>query len=89
MTSYGSYHLKQLLTLFQRFGQLSCIMCMVQVGFFEIVALPLFKQYVECMPMAQPVLDAVKANYQYWHRVHHMHDGCGKSPHACDCSAHR
>ncbi|KAK9866453.1 hypothetical protein WJX84_009890 [Apatococcus fuscideae] len=49
-----------------------------QVGFFEIVALPLFKQYVELLPMAQPVLDAVKANYQYWHHVHHLHDGCSK-----------
>ena len=49
---------------------------MVQVGFFEIVALPLFKGYVEHIPAAQPMLDAIKANYQYWHGVHHVHDTC-------------
>lgn len=51
----------------------------MQVGFFEIVALPLFKQYVEMMPMAQPMLDAVKANYKYWHNVHHMYDDSNKT----------
>lgn len=46
----------------------------MQVGFFEIVALPLFKAYVEFVPAAQPMLDAIKANYQHWHAVHHVHD---------------
>lgn len=46
----------------------------MQVGFFEIVALPLFKGYVELIPAAQPMLDAIKANYQHWHEVHHVHD---------------
>ncbi|KAK9822938.1 hypothetical protein WJX74_006652 [Apatococcus lobatus] len=63
-------------------------MLIAQVGFFEIVALPLFKQYVELLPMAQPVLDAVKANYQYWHHAHHMHDGCSKDAQTCGCSNH-
>ncbi|KAK9850625.1 hypothetical protein WJX84_003967 [Apatococcus fuscideae] len=45
-----------------------------QVGFLEIVALPLFKSFVEQMPAAQPMLDAVKANYKYWHGVHHIHN---------------
>ncbi|KAK9822894.1 hypothetical protein WJX74_001716 [Apatococcus lobatus] len=45
-----------------------------QVGFFEIVAMPLFRGYVEFVPAAQPMLDGVKANYQYWHSVHHVHN---------------
>lgn len=42
-------------------------MCGLQVGFFEIVALPLFKSFVELIPSAQPMLDGVMANYDYWH----------------------
>ncbi|KAK9843277.1 hypothetical protein WJX74_009626 [Apatococcus lobatus] len=38
-----------------------------QVGFFEIVALPLFKGYVELIPTAKPMLDGVMANYECWH----------------------
>ena len=52
---------------------LSHSLSMVQVGFFEIVAMPLFKSYVEFVPASQPMLDGVKANYQYWHSVDHVH----------------
>ncbi|KAK9842956.1 hypothetical protein WJX74_004848 [Apatococcus lobatus] len=38
-----------------------------QVGFFEIVALPLFNGFVELIPDARPMLDGVMANYEYWH----------------------
>ncbi|KAK9826226.1 hypothetical protein WJX74_001194 [Apatococcus lobatus] len=37
-----------------------------QVGFFEIVALPLFKGFVELIPACAPLLDGVMANYEYW-----------------------
>ena len=42
----------------------------VQVGFFEIVALPLFNSYVDLMPEAKPMLDNVCANYKQWHELH-------------------
>ncbi|KAK9831722.1 hypothetical protein WJX74_007234 [Apatococcus lobatus] len=38
-----------------------------QVGFFEIVALPLFTGYTQLVPDAKPLLDAVMSNYQHWH----------------------
>ena len=41
----------------------------VQVGFFEIVALPMFSSYVSAMPQSQPLLDAVMKNYHYWHTL--------------------
>ncbi len=47
---------------------------LMQVGFFEIVAMPLFKSYVELFAAAQPMLNAVKANYKYWHGIHEAHD---------------
>lgn len=37
-----------------------------QVGFFDIVALPLFQSYAQAFPEALPLLDAVKDNYQMW-----------------------
>ncbi|KAK9863469.1 hypothetical protein WJX84_000706 [Apatococcus fuscideae] len=40
-----------------------------QVGFFEIVALPMFSSYVSAMPQSQPLLDAVMKNYHYWHTL--------------------
>ncbi len=42
----------------------------IQVGFFEIVAMPLYKSYVELIPAAQPMLDNLKTNYRYWHGLH-------------------
>ncbi len=41
----------------------------MQIGFLEIVAMPLYKSYVELIPAARPMLDAVKANYRFWHGV--------------------
>ena len=32
--------------------------------------MPLFQSYVELIGAAQPMLEAVKANYQYWHGAH-------------------
>eukprot|EP00798_Chlamydomonas_sp_ICE-L_P014589 gene14589-20640_t len=37
-----------------------------QVGFFDIVALPLFQCYAQAFPQSQPLLDAVKNNYEMW-----------------------
>ncbi|KAK9825726.1 hypothetical protein WJX74_001516 [Apatococcus lobatus] len=37
-----------------------------QVGFFEIVALPLLRSYVEVIPDAQPMLDGMLNNYEFW-----------------------
>ncbi|KAK9850632.1 hypothetical protein WJX84_010905 [Apatococcus fuscideae] len=42
-----------------------------QVGFFEICAMPMFKSYVQLCPAAQPMMDAVKANYNRWHGMQH------------------
>ena len=47
----------------------------LQVGFFEICAMPLFRSYVELLPAAQPMLDAVKANYNKWLSMHNQSDG--------------
>ncbi|KAK9837615.1 hypothetical protein WJX74_001448 [Apatococcus lobatus] len=40
-----------------------------QVGFLEIVALPLFTAYQELMPGSRPMLDNVRANYKQWHQL--------------------
>jgi len=37
-----------------------------QTGFFEGVALPLLRSLVQVAPLAQPMLDAVMANYHRW-----------------------
>ncbi|PNW81070.1 hypothetical protein CHLRE_07g342350v5 [Chlamydomonas reinhardtii] len=37
-----------------------------QVGFFDIVALPLFQSFAQAFPEATPMLDAVKDNYAMW-----------------------
>jgi hypothetical protein len=38
----------------------------VQVGFFDIVALPLFQSFAQAFADAIPMLDAVKDNYAMW-----------------------
>ena len=48
-----------------RSEQLTCLP--KQVGFFEIVALPLFTGYTQLVPDSKPLLDAVMSNYQHWH----------------------
>ncbi|KAK9868898.1 hypothetical protein WJX84_009064 [Apatococcus fuscideae] len=55
-----------------------------QVGFFEIVALPLYKAYCECFPGAQPALEAVKANYAMWHADLQPHPGQPSSHPPCN-----
>lgn len=37
-----------------------------QIGFFDIVALPLFQSFAQALPQATPMLDAVKDNYNMW-----------------------
>lgn len=40
-----------------------------QVGFFDIVALPLFQSFAQIFPSSTPMLDAVKDNYAMWRDV--------------------
>ncbi len=37
-----------------------------QVGFFDIVALPLFQSFAQAFPDTSPMLEAVKDNYHMW-----------------------
>ena len=37
-----------------------------QIGFFDIVALPLFQSFALTFPAASPMLEAVKDNYNMW-----------------------
>jgi len=37
-----------------------------QVGFFDYVALPLYKTLAKAFPMATPMLSGVQTNYQRW-----------------------
>ena len=39
---------------------------MSQVGFFDIVALPLFQSFAQAFADATPLLEAVKDNYNMW-----------------------
>ncbi len=38
----------------------------MQMGFFSIVGIPLFKAMAELFEDAQPMLDGVLANYHHW-----------------------
>ena len=38
----------------------------MQLGFFNIVGIPLFKTMVELFPESQPMLDGVLANFHHW-----------------------
>ena len=38
----------------------------LQMGFFSIVGIPLFKAMAEIFEDAQPMLDGVLANYHHW-----------------------
>ena len=40
--------------------------CLVQLGFFSIVGIPLFKAMAELFEDAQPMLDGVLSNYHHW-----------------------
>lgn len=39
-----------------------------QVGFFTVVALPLFEAFAGAMPMAKPLVRATQDNLEYWER---------------------
>ena len=38
----------------------------MQMGFFSIVGIPLFKSMAELFAEAKPMLDGVLANYRHW-----------------------
>ncbi|KAK9824027.1 hypothetical protein WJX72_007091 [[Myrmecia] bisecta] len=40
-----------------------------QVGFFEVVVLPLFRAFITIFPRAQPMLERVEDNYQMWRDI--------------------
>merc|ERR1719310_488700 len=40
-----------------------------QVGFFDFVVLPLFRELVGMFPRARPMLSAVEENYQKWKNI--------------------
>jgi hypothetical protein len=40
-----------------------------QVGFFEFVALPLFRSFVRAFPAASPMLLGLQANYEHWRTI--------------------
>lgn len=44
-------------------------MAAMQVGFFNIVGLPLFKAMVGLFPSAQPILDGALINYSKWEKA--------------------
>ena len=39
---------------------------LVQVGFFEIVAMPLMRTYCSIFPVAQPLMNSLTTNYRMW-----------------------
>lgn len=39
---------------------------MLQIGFFSIVAIPMYKAMVAAFEDAQPLLDGVMSNYKCW-----------------------
>lgn len=49
-----------------------------QVGFFEVVALPLFTNIRAVLPAAEPMLEAVLGNYARWRK-------CASKPDAETC----
>lgn len=47
-------------------GVAACITVTLQMGFFSIVGIPLFKAMAELFEESKPMLDGVLANYRYW-----------------------
>ena len=47
-------------------GVMICGMVVVQMGFFSIVGIPLFKAMAELFEESKPMLDGVLANYHFW-----------------------
>ena len=51
------------------------LMCMLlQLGFLNIVGIPLFKAMAELFEGTQPMLDGVLANYRQWEEAAHSSD---------------
>ena len=48
--------------------------CCLQLGFFSIVGIPLFKALVDLFPEAKPVLDGVTANFHHWEAATELAD---------------
>lgn len=46
-----------------------CFVCCIQLGFFSIVGIPMFKALVELFPDAQPMLDGVLDNHREWENI--------------------
>lgn len=42
------------------------VVVVLQLGFFSIVGIPLFKAMAELFPDTQPILDGVQENYRHW-----------------------
>jgi hypothetical protein len=53
----------------------------MQVGFFDIVALPLFQSFTQACPDTAAILDAVRENYDMWREesMKHAGGGCSKA----------
>lgn len=48
--------------------------CAVQLGFFSIVGIPLFKAFVDLFGDAKPVLDGVTTNFHHWEAATELDD---------------
>ncbi len=48
---------------------------MLQIGFFNIVGIPLIRAFVELFEDAQPMLDGVLANLRYWEAASEAAEG--------------
>lgn len=46
----------------------------LQLGFFQIVGIPLFKAMADLFPDAQPMLDGVLTNFKHWEQGTPMED---------------
>ena len=48
---------------------LTCGIAVLQMGFFSIVGIPLFKAMAELFEESKPMLEGVLANYRHWETV--------------------
>lgn len=55
-------------------GMLLTLSPCLQLGFFNIVGIPLFKSFAELFPEAQPMLDGVMSNFKHWEQGTAMED---------------
>lgn len=47
-------------------GVMTCGTVALQIGFFSIVGIPLFKAMAELFEKSKPMLDGVIANHHHW-----------------------